>query len=133
MSPGHSSCQVAPALSSQLHRLSCRRCGYPDTGVCAAALLFIEFVLVGFVEGKRWADYFNPGSQGDGSFFGITDGLKGQSNGYPGGIFDPYGTPLYSPCSQSCLLPSHLSLDLLVFPPRPLSPVRLPGAQSHSP
>ncbi|KAK9803122.1 hypothetical protein WJX73_007428 [Symbiochloris irregularis] len=55
------------------------------------ALLFVEFVLAGFVEGKRWADYFNPGSQGDGSFFGITDGLKGQSNGYPGGIFDPFG------------------------------------------
>ena len=29
-------------------------------------------------------DFVNPGSQGDGSFFGITDGLKGQSNGYPG-------------------------------------------------
>ena len=50
----------------------------------AAALLIVEFALCGFVEFKRWMDFVNPGSQGDGSFFGITDGLKGQSNGYPG-------------------------------------------------
>lgn len=61
----------------------------------AAALLFVEFGLAGWVESKRWADYFNPGSQGDGSFLGLTDALKGQSNGYPGGpFFDPLGTPL---------------------------------------
>ena len=59
----------------------------------AAALLFVEFALAGFVESKRWADYFNPGSQGDGSFFGITDGFKGTDvSGYPGGpFFDPLG------------------------------------------
>ena len=52
---------------------------WPFSG--AAALLFVQFVLVGFVEAKRWADLKNPGSQGDGSFFGVTDELKGQSNG----------------------------------------------------
>jgi len=36
------------------------------------------------VEGKRWADLYNPGSQGDGSFLGITGGFKPKSNGYPG-------------------------------------------------
>ena len=52
--------------------------------VPAAALLFVELLLAGWAESKRLADYNNPGSQGDGSFFGITDGLKGQDNGYPG-------------------------------------------------
>jgi len=55
------------------------------------SMLFVQFLLVGWVESKRWADLKNPGSQGDGSFLGITDGLKGVSNGYPGGIFDPFG------------------------------------------
>ena len=49
-----------------------------------AALLFVEILLMGWVETKRWQDFRNPGSQGDGSFFGITDGLKGKANGYPG-------------------------------------------------
>ena len=58
----------------------------------AAALLFIQIVLSAWAEGKRWADFNAPGSQGDGSFFGITDDLKGTSNGYPGGkLFDPFG------------------------------------------
>ena len=39
---------------------------------------------MGWVETKRWQDFRNPGSQGDGSFLGFTDGLKGQGNGYPG-------------------------------------------------
>jgi hypothetical protein len=37
------------------------------------------------VETKRFLDFKNPGSQGDGSFFGITDDFKGKENGYPGG------------------------------------------------
>jgi light-harvesting complex I chlorophyll a/b binding protein 5 len=56
-----------------------------------AALFFVELLLMGWVETKRWQDFRNPGSQGDGSFFGITDGFKGKGNGYPGGIFDPLG------------------------------------------
>ncbi len=55
------------------------------------ALLFTEFLLMGWVETKRWQDLRNPGSQGDGSFFGITEGFKGAGNGYPGGVFDPLG------------------------------------------
>jgi light-harvesting complex I chlorophyll a/b binding protein 5 len=47
----------------------------------------VELLLAGWAESKRLADYNNPGSQGDGSFLGITDGLKGQSNGYPGAAF----------------------------------------------
>ena len=48
----------------------------------AASMLFVQLLLIGWVEGKRWADLKNPGSQGDGSFLGVTDELKGQSNGY---------------------------------------------------
>jgi light-harvesting complex I chlorophyll a/b binding protein 5 len=55
-------------------------------------LLAVELLLFGWVETKRWMDIRNPGSQGDGSFFGITDDFKGKENGYPGGrFFDPIG------------------------------------------
>jgi light-harvesting complex I chlorophyll a/b binding protein 5 len=55
-------------------------------------LVVTTFLLMGWAEGKRWADLKNPGSQGDGSFFGITDDFKGTENGYPGGrFFDPMG------------------------------------------
>ncbi|CAL8465013.1 g4548 [Coccomyxa elongata] len=57
-----------------------------------AALLFIQIILTGWVETKRWLDFRNPGSQGDGSFLGITDDFKPTGNGYPGGkLFDPFG------------------------------------------
>lgn len=53
--------------------------------MCAAGtLLAVELLLFGWVETKRWMDIRNPGSQGDGSFFGITDDFKGKENGYPG-------------------------------------------------
>jgi len=55
-----------------------------DVVLPAAALLFTELLLMGWVETKRWQDFRNPGSQGDGSFLGITDGFKGKGNGYPG-------------------------------------------------
>ena len=51
---------------------------------CAGSLLFTQLLFSGWVEGKRWADLYNPGSQGDGSFLGITSGFKPVSNGYPG-------------------------------------------------
>lgn len=55
-------------------------------------LLVTTFLLMGWAEGKRWADIKNPGSQGDGSFLGVTDDFKGKENGYPGGrFFDPMG------------------------------------------
>ncbi len=65
-----------------------------DACLCvrAAALLFIQIILTGWVETKRWLDFKNPGSQADGSFLGVTDDFKGVANGYPGGkLFDPFG------------------------------------------
>jgi hypothetical protein len=51
-----------------------------------------QILLSQWVELKRWNDFKNPGSQGDGSFLGVTDPLKGTENGYPGGAwFDPMG------------------------------------------
>lgn len=50
----------------------------------AGTLLFTQLVLFGWVETKRWYDFKNPGSQGDGSFLGFTDEFKGTENGYPG-------------------------------------------------
>lgn len=50
----------------------------------AGSLIFTQLLFSGWVEGKRWADLYNPGSQGDGSFLGITNGFKPVSNGYPG-------------------------------------------------
>ena len=52
--------------------------------VCAGTLLAVQFLLFNWAEVKRWYDFKNPGSQGDGSFFGITDDFKGVENGYPG-------------------------------------------------
>ncbi|KAF8055753.1 PF20 [Scenedesmus sp. PABB004] len=50
------------------------------------------FLLFHWAEQKRIMDFRNPGSQGDGSFFGITDDFKSKENGYPGGrLFDPIG------------------------------------------
>jgi light-harvesting complex I chlorophyll a/b binding protein 5 len=49
-------------------------------------LLGVQFLLFAWVETKRFLDFKNPGSQGDGSFFGITDDFKGKENGYPGGL-----------------------------------------------
>ncbi|GBF96531.1 hypothetical protein Rsub_09114 [Raphidocelis subcapitata] len=55
-------------------------------------LLGVQFLLFAWVETKRFLDIQNPGSQGDGSFFGITDDFKSKENGYPGGrYFDPMG------------------------------------------
>ncbi|KAI8468647.1 MAG: light-harvesting complex I protein [Monoraphidium minutum] len=55
-------------------------------------LIGVQFLLFAWVESKRLADLLYPGSQGDGSFFGITDDFKGKENGYPGGrLFDPMG------------------------------------------
>jgi len=62
-----------------------------DAPISLGTLIFTEALLFGWVETKRLYDLRNPGSQGDGSFLGITDGLKGKENGYPGGLFDPFG------------------------------------------
>lgn len=56
------------------------------------ALVWTTIALSGWAEFKRLLEIRNPGSQGDGSFLGITDDFKGVSNGYPGGkYFDPFG------------------------------------------
>eukprot|EP00798_Chlamydomonas_sp_ICE-L_P027777 gene27777-7414_t len=55
-------------------------------------LFITQMILQGWAESKRLMDMQNPGSQGDGSFFGITDDFKGKEVGYPGGrYFDPLG------------------------------------------
>lgn len=41
---------------------------------------------MGWVETKRWQDFRSPGSQK--GTMGPGDGLKGQSNGYPGAADD---------------------------------------------
>lgn len=64
-----------------------------DRVVCvrhADALLFVQFVLCGFVEVKRLQDIKKAGSQAEaGSFLGLEASLAGKEVGYPGGPFDP--------------------------------------------
>eukprot|EP00882_Tetradesmus_deserticola_P000756 GHRQ01000826.1.p1 GENE.GHRQ01000826.1~~GHRQ01000826.1.p1 ORF type:complete len:243 (+),score=102.51 GHRQ01000826.1:72-800(+) len=68
-----------------------------QTGIGLGPLLAVQLFLCGFVEVKRWQDFRKPGSQAEpGSFLGFEGALKGQSNGYPGGPFDPMGM-----CSES--------------------------------
>ncbi|MEW5302478.1 MAG: hypothetical protein WDW36_005259 [Sanguina aurantia] len=63
-----------------------------SSGIPFGTLLVTQALLFGWVEFKRWFDFQVPGSQGDGSFLGLTDELKGTTNGYPGGkLFDPIG------------------------------------------
>lgn len=63
-----------------------------------ATLAAAELPLFLWAETKRGQDYMKPGSQGDGSFFGITDDFKGKELGYPGGkFFDPLGFAKTSP------------------------------------
>lgn len=62
-----------------------------DSGIPFWALVMVQAILMGWAEIARIQDYKKPGSQGDGSFFGVTDGFTPVSNGYPGGLFDPMG------------------------------------------
>lgn len=64
--------------------VTCPFCFWQNFASCAGSLIFTQLLITGWVEGKRWADLKNPGSQGDGSFLGITSGFKPTSNGYPG-------------------------------------------------
>jgi hypothetical protein len=58
--------------------------------VCpAGTLLFTQAILFHFVETKRGMDLKKPGSQADGSFFGITEEFMPKENGYPGATNGP--------------------------------------------
>lgn len=57
----------------------------PHTVCCTGTLLFTEAILFHWVETKRGMDLKKPGSQADGSFFGITEEFVPKENGYPGG------------------------------------------------
>ena len=66
----------------------------PQFLAAAGTLLAVQLLLFGWVECKRWVDFFKPQSQGEkGSFLGFESVLKGTGqNGYPGGpFFDPFG------------------------------------------
>jgi light-harvesting complex I chlorophyll a/b binding protein 5 len=58
-----------------------------------ATNIVVTLLFSGWVETKRLMDIRNPGSQGDGSFLGVTDEFKSpKGTGYPGGrFFDPLG------------------------------------------
>ncbi|VAI61176.1 unnamed protein product [Triticum turgidum subsp. durum] len=57
------------------------------------ALFFVQLLLMGFVETKRYMDFVSPGSQAkEGTFLGIEASLAGLQPGYPGGpLFNPMG------------------------------------------
>lgn len=62
---------------------------FADTGT----LFFVQLILMGFVETKRYMDIVAPHSQGiANSFLGIEPALRGLEPGYPGGpLFNPSG------------------------------------------
>ncbi|KAF8779909.1 hypothetical protein HU200_002178 [Digitaria exilis] len=57
------------------------------------ALFFVQLLLMGFAETKRYMDFKNPGSQAEeGTFIGLEAALAGSQPGYPGGpLFNPLG------------------------------------------
>ncbi|KAL6633494.1 hypothetical protein ACP70R_026165 [Stipagrostis hirtigluma subsp. patula] len=57
------------------------------------SLFFVQLVLMGFAETKRYMDFINPGSQAEeGTFIGLEAALVGSQPGYPGGpLFNPLG------------------------------------------
>ncbi|KAK3159191.1 hypothetical protein QOZ80_2AG0146850 [Eleusine coracana subsp. coracana] len=59
----------------------------------ATALFFVQLLLMGFAETKRYMDFINPGSQAEeGTFIGLESALAGSKPGYPGGpLFNPLG------------------------------------------
>ncbi len=77
--------QNPPDFVDIQHPLPLSLTPHPQTHT--AALIFAQVLLTQWVELKRLEDFKNPGSQADGSFFGITDDFKGVGNGYPGGKY----------------------------------------------
>jgi hypothetical protein len=64
---------------------------FPILGVVAA-----QFLMMHFVEIRRWRDFVKPGSMDSDPLF-PGNSLPKHEVGYPGGIFDPFGThsPIY--------------------------------------
>lgn len=81
-------------------------------------LLITQLVLFHWVETKRIYDFKYPGSQADGSFFGVTDDFKGKEPGYPGGrFFDPLGMangPLYRKYKENEITNGRLAMTAFV-------------------
>jgi len=61
-----------------------------DLPINLAGLLSIQFLLMHWVEVRRWMDIRSPGSANEDPIF---KGQKLPDNpvGYPGGVFDPFG------------------------------------------
>lgn len=77
---------AAHSPQSSLLTCCCCRCSLHAAALlCAGTLLFTEAILFHWVETKRGMDLKKPGSQADGSFFGITEEFVPKENGYPGG------------------------------------------------
>jgi light-harvesting complex I chlorophyll a/b binding protein 4 len=62
----------------------------PFTNINMGGLLAWEFLLMHWVEVRRWQDYKNPGSVDQDPIF-KNNKLPAHQVGYPGGIFDPLG------------------------------------------
>ena len=77
-----------------------------DVDAPAGTLLAVQLFLFGWVESKRWVDFFKPKSQAEpGTFLGFEPYLGGTGqNGYPGGpIFDPLGFSKCAPCVRNSI------------------------------
>jgi len=60
----------------------------PFTNVNMGGLLAFEFLMMHYVEVRRWQDYRNPGSVNEDPIF-KGNSVPNEEMGYPGGIFDP--------------------------------------------
>jgi len=91
-----------------------------SSGIPLGSQIAVTLLLSAWAETKRWQDFENPGSQGDGSFFGITDDFKGKANGYPGGRYFDFmgfaeGDPaMYARYKQSEVVNGRLAMVALV-------------------
>lgn len=57
---------------------------------CAGSIFAFEFLLMHYVEVRRWQDYKKPGSVNEDPIF-KGNSVPNTEMGYPGGIFDPFG------------------------------------------
>jgi len=59
-------------------------------GCVAASIFAFEFLMMHYVEVRRWQDYKKPGSVNEDPIF-KGNSVPNTEMGYPGGIFDPFG------------------------------------------